>query len=261
MSRRVCLIASVATLVMVTAQAEEEPALCTDRPTKANSVCTVPDGFWQIESDAFSYTHYRDEGVTTNTWLVPNPTIKYGLDDRSDIEFNWAPYVSVKTDDEHRLNGIGDAYLRYKRRLTDEGASVGASIIPYVKIPTAKRGIGNERVEGGIAVPISFSLPNSLTLTLGPQIDALLDADRNGYHPNIVNLVNLSGPVAPGLTLYGELWVSNNFEPEGTSSQSSANFAAAYALSETVQLDVGANFGLNDHTPDFQFYTGFSTRF
>ncbi|MFC0710954.1 transporter [Azorhizophilus paspali] len=260
MSRRTDFIAAIATLVLATARAEEPP-LCTDRPTKANSVCTVPEGLWQIESDAFSFTHYRDEGVTTDTWLVPNPTIKYGLDDRSDIELNWAPYVSVKTSDEHRLNGIGDAYLRYKRRLTDQGASFGASIVPYLKLPTAKRGIGNERFEGGVAMPISFALSNGLTLTLGPQIDALLDADRNGYHINLVNLVNLSGAATPELTLYGELWMSNNFEPDGTYSQYSADFAAAYALGKTLQLDIGANFGLNEHTPDMQIYTGFSTRF
>lgn len=260
MLRRIYLTASVAMLLSTTALAEDPP-MCTDRPTKANNTCTVAAGFWQIESDAFSFTHYRDDGVTTDTWAVPNPTLKYGLDDKSDVELNWAPYVSVKTTDEHRLDGVGDIYLRYKRTLTEKGAAVGTAVIPYVKIPTAKRGIGNERVEGGLAVPITIALPHDLTLTLGPEIDALLDEDRNGYHVNLVNPLNLSGAVTPRLTLYGEVWMANNFEPHGTYSQYSADFAAAYSVAKTLQLDVGANFGLNRHTPDVQVYMGFSTRY
>lgn len=37
------------------AQAPQEPPLCTDRPTRANAVCTVPKGEVQIEADVFSY--------------------------------------------------------------------------------------------------------------------------------------------------------------------------------------------------------------
>jgi hypothetical protein len=35
----------------------------------------------------------------------------------------------------------------------------------------------------------------------------------------------------------------------------------AYLLSSNVQVDAGANFGLNHNTPDVELYTGVSARF
>jgi hypothetical protein len=35
----------------------------------------------------------------------------------------------------------------------------------------------------------------------------------------------------------------------------------AYLVSKDLQLDAGANFGLNRETPDVELYAGFSVRF
>lgn len=43
--------------------------------------------------------------------------------------------------------------------------------------------------------------------------------------------------------------------------QVSADVAAAYLVAPTLQLDAGANFGLNRDTPDAQLYVGVSKRF
>ena len=77
----------------------------------------------------------------------------------------------------------------------------------------------------------------------------------------LVNLVNLSAPVAPGLTLVGELWTNLNFDPDGTTEQVSFDAALAYAASRDLQLDIGANIGLTRDTPDFEGYAGISLRF
>ena len=47
----------------------------------------------------------------------------------------------------------------------------------------------------------SASPAGPVTLTLGPEVDLLADADGDGRHAALVNLVNLSAPVAPRLTL------------------------------------------------------------
>ena len=89
----------------------------------------------------------------------------------------------------------------------------------------------------------------------------LADADGHGRHIALVNLVNLSGTLAPRLTLAGEVWSNVNFEPSGTLNQASADAALAYLVSEDCQLDVGANFGLNKNTATTEFYAGVSLRF
>ena len=72
-----------------------------------------------------------------------------------------------------RVSGIGDVTVRYKRRLTGDSSPVQVALIPFIKLPIAKRGIGNRRVEGGLALPISITTGSPVTLVLGPELDFL----------------------------------------------------------------------------------------
>jgi hypothetical protein len=246
------------------AAAPAQPALCTDRPSKANATCTVPAGKVQLETDLVNWTRTDAGGVRTDFILYSNPTLKYGLTSRADIQFNIAPYEELRTHvagATAKLGGVGDLYVRLKDRVTADSSKVQIALIPFVKIPTARRGLGNREVEGGLAVPIAVTLPDSFTLTFGPEADLLSDANHPGRrHFNIVNLVNLSKAVGK-VTLIGELWSDWNFDPAGPVRQYSADLAIAWLALPRLQLDAGANFGLNRDTPDAQVYVGLSTRF
>ena len=50
--------------------------ICTDRPTKSNSACTVPKGLVQIEADGFNWLHNGSGGTRTDQLLFTNPTFK-----------------------------------------------------------------------------------------------------------------------------------------------------------------------------------------
>lgn len=247
-------------LAAAAAGASAVPPICTDRPTKANAVCTVPVGKWQLESTAIGWSRTDAGGVETKVLMLGSSVVKLGLSDRSDLQAGLTPYSRVETAGSS-FSGFGDLVIRYKHRLTDDGAPLQVGVIPFVKLPTADRDIGNGKVEGGLAVPIAVSTGSPLTVVLGPEVDLLADADGNGRHAALVNLVNVSGPVAPGLTLAGELWTMTNFDPADTSTLVSADVALAYAVSKTAQLDLGANFGLNRNTADTEFYAGLSLRF
>lgn len=77
----------------------------------------------------------------------------------------------------------------------------------------------------------------------------------------MVNLVNLSLPVASRWTAAAELWTNLNFDPAGRVEQASADAALAYAASDDLQFDIGANVGLTRDTPDIELYAGLSFRF
>lgn len=242
----------------------DEPPICTDRPSKANSVCTVPQGRWQIEAEAYNLTRTEAGGVTVEFASVANTTVKYGLDSRSDVEVSWSPFVERTArvgGVTNRASGAGDAYVRYKRRLSPDSAAVDVAVIPFLKLPTARRVFGNGAFEGGVALPVSFPAPGGFSVALGPEIDLLVDADGEGRHANLVNLVNVSRPVTDRLTVIGEVWSAMNFDPSGRTGQASADFALAWAVSGNAQLDAGANFGLTGDTPDWQIYFGASRRF
>jgi hypothetical protein len=253
---------AVAALAAGAAHAADAP-ICADRPGKANAVCTVPAGALQVETAAVDWSLTGAAGTRAELLTVGASYVKLGVSGGSDLEIGLTPYAAVTTrgGTGGRVSGIGDVVLRYKQRLTAADARVQVAWIPFVKLPTAAHGVGNGAVEGGVAVPLSFTLSGQVTMTLGPELDILADSARNGRHLALVNLVNVSAPVAPRVTLSGELWSNVNFEAGKTIKQASADAALAYALSNRVQIDVGANFGLTSATADVEAYAGLSVRF
>ena len=230
----------------------------------ANGVCTVPAGRFQIETGALDWTVTKSGGARTGLLAIGATVIKFGVSDASDLELGIVPVLRLTLKEagtRSRVSGFGDVTLRFKQRLTGPDANVQVAMIPYVKLPTAAKALGNGKVEGGLAVPVSFTLAGPVTMTLGPEVDLIADADGSGRHLGLTNLANLSATVAPRITISGELAASQNFDPSGTIWQASADAAIAYAASPRVQLDMGANFGLNRHTPDLELYTGASIAF
>ena len=251
--------------VPAAAAAEAEPGpICTDRPAKANAVCTVPAGTFQLETNTIGWSLTRAAGAQTKVLTVGSSFVKLGLTKRSDLEVGFTPYaesVAKQGGARERLSGLGDVVVRYKQRLTGEDAKVQAALIPFVKLPTAKSGIGNDKVEVGLAVPISFALAGPVTMTVGPELDLLADADGHGRHAALINLVNVAVPVVRRVTLAAELWSNFNFDPAGRVPQASLDGSIAYAISGDLQLDAGINIGLTPDTSDIELYSGLSARF
>ena len=260
------------------AQAQDAPAqgaaaptlrpLCPDRPSKGTSACTVDQGHLQLETDLFNGTYDRSGGISTDTYLFTNPTLKLGVTDSFDLEANIAPYVQVRTHDtvggtRTMASGIGDLYLRAKLNLMgNSGGSVGVALEPYVKAPTAPLGVGDGAWEGGALMPVSFNLPHGWSLGVTPEADVVLNGAGSGHHLAVQLPVGLGHAIGP-LNGTIELWTSQDFDPSGTTRQYSLDFAAAWQPmgNANVQLDGGVNVGLNSATPDLQVYVGATRRF
>ena len=57
-------------------------------------------------------------------------------------------------------DGFGDITTRLKVNLWgNDGGRTALAIMPFLKVPTASDGLGNDVVEGGIIVPFAFELP------------------------------------------------------------------------------------------------------
>jgi hypothetical protein len=257
------LAAPAAAQTVPTASTADAP-ICTDRPTKSNFACTVPKGLVQIEADGFTWISNRSAGARTDQLLFSNPTVKYGLTASSDIQLNWVPFTRVRSRDVggavSTRSGIGDVTLRFKQRLTSADGGFQLALLPFVKLPTARAGIGNGKLEGGVAVPININAPGGWTVTLGPQLDVLADGDGRGRHLGVTGLFNVAKQIG-AFTLYNEIWTSQNFDPAGTVRQYSYDVSLAWLARPALQVDIGANIGLNRDTPDLVGYLGISTRF
>ena len=247
------------------AATSQVPALCTDRPTKATSACTVPKGMVQIESDLINFTRLEIAGVKVDTILYTSPTIKYGLGNSTDIEASITPYETIRVHGgglgSSSISGVGDLYLKVKQRFSDPSATNQFVLIPYVKVPTAKFGIGNRKVEGGVIGTGQFGLGGGFTLTASPEIDLLADSDLHGGHVQLVGALNLGKTLTSSISASVEVWTAQNYDPAGTVRQYSVDGGLAWIARPNLQFDVGANLGLNQVTPGVQVYAGASTRF
>jgi len=242
------------------------PAICTDRPTKSNYACVVDQGHFQYEADLVNYAHQKVDGTTTDVYLATNPTFKYGIAKDVDVEASIVPWEVVRTRDSSgavsTLRGAGDLYLRAKWGfLAGPDDKLTMTLLPYVKAPTARRGIGNGAVEGGVFLPVNYALTDKITLTTVPEFDALKDSAGAGRHFNTAQLVNVGYALPHDLTAYVELWGDWNFDPAGTTRQYSADAALTWGITKYLQVDAGLNFGLNRVTPSVQAYLGLSQKF
>lgn len=259
------LIGGALLLGGTSAAAADEAPICAARPGKSTPACTVPAGHWQIETGLADWTLQRADGERDTSIVIGKSTVKYGLTGRSDIEVDVTPWqraTSRGPSFRDHASGIGDVTVAYKQLLAGNDAALQIAALPYVKIPTAKHSLGNRKWEGGLLIPIAYSIPKSpLSIGLTPELDWVADADGHGHHPGMVQVVSLGWQVTDKLSLSGDLWGQWDWDPAGTGKQVSADGSVAYLLSDNVQIDGGANFGLNRQTPDVELYVGVSTRF
>lgn len=250
----VCLLLSSA----AAAEAADDQPICADRPGKATPTCTVPAGMVQIESGLVDWTRDSSGGVRTDELDIGGTAVKFGITDRLHLELDLPAYVDIR----HGPSGFGDSALALKYRLTDGSAPVQFAVRPFVKIPTAKHSLGNGKVEGGFALLADASFgKSSVGWDVAPEVDLVADSDGSGYHLAPTAAASIGVPLSGRLTISGELWGAWDLDPAGTVRQYSVDGAAAYLVSKAVQLDAGANFGLNRTTPDIELYTGLSFRF
>jgi hypothetical protein len=245
--------------------ADQPPPICADRPGKATSACTVLAGHWQLETGFADWTLQKDSGERDTSLVIGETTLKYGLTDSSDIEVDVTPWqraTSRVAGMHESASGIGDVNLTYKQRLSGADAPLQVVAMPVVKVPAANHRLGNGKWEGGLLIPIGYAIPKSpFSIGLTPEVDWAADGDGHGHHAAMAQVISLGWAATDKLNISAELWGGWDWDPSGTTRQASADGSVAYLLNNTVQLDAGANFGLNRNTPDLELYGGVSKRF
>jgi hypothetical protein len=239
-------------------------AFATDRPPKANSPYTVDAGHFQYETDLVVFGYGEAGGVRTRNWTVADPTLKLGLTNTIDAELQITPYQYTSTsEDRHttRVAGWGDTYFRLKFNLSgDDGGKVAVALLPYVKLPTARAGLGDGRVEGGLILPIAVAAPAGFTVVVMPEVDGLKNDGDSRYHAAFDFLVNVSHPLDKKWTFYTEVFTTQSLQKTDKPIYT-LDEALTYALTPNLQLDFGGNFGLDGAPPRIQPFVGLSQRF
>ncbi len=240
----------------------------TDRPGKTHSSTTVDAGHFQVESDIVNYTfdHYSPNDATTQFLAVGTPILKAGLTNWADIEiglnvYDFSHVTQRATATTVRADGFGDTLVGSKINLFgNEGEQQSLAILPFVKIPTAARNVGNGVPEYMLDVPYTIALDTLWSLTAETDL-ALLKNDYNtAHHGDYSFIVNVNRPV-----FWKDVTASLEFASEYASQDAMPRYtldpAVQWVVVDNFQLDMGIYVGLNRAAADYNPYVGVSYRY
>jgi outer membrane putative beta-barrel porin/alpha-amylase len=254
-----------AILLVLAAQSAAPAAeeFCTDRPGLETGTCVMPAGVLQLETSLVDWTTDTADGVRTRQWTLGDSVIRFGIGSASEIQLGWTPWTRVTVRSggtRETASGTGDASLAYKVRLTRADAPLALDLMPFVKLPLAKRPLGNRRLEGGLLAPIDIALADRWTLTLSPEGDWNADEYGRGHHLGVAGAVGLGFDVSESLSTGLTVWGERDADPGGTVHQAMAGAALAWVARPKLQFDLEADAGIGGAAPDLELIAGVSIR-
>jgi hypothetical protein len=159
-------------------------------------------------------------------------------------------------------SGFGDTLVGAKINLFgNDSGDQSMALIPFVKLPTAAPGVGNDHVEFALNVPYTVALSKPWSLTLEPNFGILRNSSNTAYRENYEFIANLSRPIFSE-TITIALEIAVDYSSEGPS-QTKVSFdpTLQWLVTKNLQLDLGIYFGLTPVTPKYNPYVGISYRF
>lgn len=240
--------------------------MATDRPDATESPITVDAGRVQVELSFVGYerdVHNPDrDGVRSDSLNLMPVNIRIGL--RHDLELQVVLDNYLRTESKapitgatERASGFGDVSLRLKRNLLgNDGGDTAVALMPFVKLPTNSGGVGNRHVEGGLILPVNFTL-GGVGFAVMTELDIVRRESGGGYTVSWFNTFAYGFELTERLGAFLEL--------ASTSGQGrhalTGNGGLTYSLNPDLQLDLGLNLGLTRAAPDLAVFTGISRRF
>jgi hypothetical protein len=259
--RPIAPILALLALAALPAHAGDLRDLCAQRPGKATPPCILDAGHLQIESGLADAVFQRHGGQHEDTYSFGASELRLGLTPRLELEAGWTPLIVDTVRGGQRVTGAGDAALGVLAALTDpDGKGAAVSLQGFVTAPTATHGLGAGGWTGGLRLPAAIPLTDSLSLGLTPEIDVLRNASGGGTHLAWIGVASL-GRTFGKTSLGAELWAMADDDPAGRTTQATFDLTAAQTIGDNLQLDAGANLGLNHATPNIEVYVGVSRRF
>lgn len=235
---------------------EQWRPLSADRPDVTESPYTVDAGAWQIEASFVEYARTGDG----SDWSVAPTNLKLGLLNDVDIQLVLEPWLHTD-DGESTEQGFGDTQVRLKINLwgNDQG-DTAMGFMPFIKIPTASDGLGNDHVEGGLIFPFSTRLTDSMSLGLMLETDFVFDEASGGYETEFVTTAALGIDITDKIGAYVE-GVGIASTDADVDYRGLLGVGGTYSITPNVVLDAGVNVGLTGDVDDVKIFTGITWRF
>ncbi|MDB6070697.1 MAG: hypothetical protein JWL81_1868 [Verrucomicrobiales bacterium] len=229
--------------------------MSTDRPDTTESPFTVDAGHFQFELEIAAW----ERSGRHTTLNLGELNLKAGMTSSTDLQLVLPLYSRTQHSDGPE--GFGDVTVRLKHNLWgNDGGPTAFGIMPFLKIPTARSGLGNGAVEGGLILPFSFSLPGNWDAAVMSEIDFAADDEGDHHHAVFVTSFTTSHAITENTAGFMEL-VSVLDTRSGSGAQAYFNTGLTWKPSARWQLDGGLRTGLTADSADFTPFLGCSAKF
>jgi len=240
-----------------------------DGPGATESPYTVDAGHFQVEMTLFGYSSYKEtlDGVKYryDWWSIGPINLKVGLFNKLDMQLVLEPYNHAHEREdgyyEATRKGVGDTTLRFKLNCWgNDGGSTALALTPYVKFPTSEKGLGNDKVAGGLIVPLSIALPADFYLGLSGGIAKVRSSTEQHYHTEYTSSIALAHSLFGDLEGYVEYFNALSTERD-VGRVATFNTGLIYSLTDNLQLNSGVNIGLTKWADDWYGFVGLAWRY
>uniref|UniRef100_UPI0035CC0C3D transporter n=1 Tax=uncultured Sphingomonas sp. TaxID=158754 RepID=UPI0035CC0C3D len=263
---RYALGAALTLLVAAPAQAADRD-YCPTRPGLGTTPCTISPGRVSVETALTDWTLDNQPDQRADTVLIGDTLARLGLTDGLEAQFGWTPYGHVRTRDKttgmvDSTGRVGDVKLALKANLLNpDGKTLSIAVQPFVTLPVGRAPVGAGDWGGGVVVPVTYDLNDTLNLAATSEIDAAVNQSGQGRHLAYSEVLGLGIKLSKQLTGTLEAQVLRDEDPADTTTQALASASLALMANDDLQFDVGGVAGLNRDASDVELYVGISRRF
>lgn len=244
------------------AQDGDGPRFCPNRPDLGSSGCITEPGHVQLEVSAVDWQRDDAADARGDRTLVGDVQLRLGLDERTEVQVSWTPFVHDRTRDRPTgavavAEGVGDVRLAVRRNLRHpDGKDLSLAVEPFVTVPIDRIPVGDGDWGAGVVLPVSYDLGDAWQVAFTGELDAAVDEDGRGRHFAAQGIAGLQHALTDKVDVVGELLVRREGDPADVRTEVLAASSLAWQPRHGLQLDLLAAAGLNRDTPDLRVLTG-----
>lgn len=242
----------------------DEP-LVTDRPDFTEASSTVGRGVLQMES-GYTYVRNKDPDDNSTTHSVGEVLFRYGVfADWLEFRLQVLPLIQTSSTGigpTTTESGVGDLYLGAKIALApQEGFWPELAIMPQMTVPSGGSAFTNNEVLPGVNCLYGWDVNDFLAIGANTQFNQRLDGGTGGKYLEFIQTASLAYSLTDKVGAYTEWFM---LSPSGADTERVQHYmdgGFTYLLTNDVQFDIRAGFGLTGAADDFFAGTGLSIRF